>query len=220
MPEVDFNELSRSPAKYEDMVSVVFVSALERFRPRGRLVIREVPGAAEAAAAVCSAHDCRDPGKPKIAWDDQEARAALVSALVNDALGLLGRLPAQPEGPAADAAGLLALVAGQDVEPTEGSDGTDGRWRIARRTAPGRVVSVTDPDARHVHKNRARHQDGFKAHVSFEPETGLLTADGRQRGRQPRRRGRGPPAGRRAGEGDRAGRCRLRHRRAARSPAR
>jgi DDE family transposase len=85
-------------------------------------------------------------------------------------------LPAQRPGPAADALGLLALVAGQDVEPAEGSDGSDGRWRIARRTAPGRMVSVTDPDARHVHKNRARHQDGFKAHVSFEPETGLFTA--------------------------------------------
>ena len=141
-----------------------------------RRVIREVPGAAAAAAAVCGAHDYRDPGKPKIAWDDEQARAALVSALVNDALGLLGRLPAQPEGPAADAAGLLALVAGQDVEPAAGSDGTDGRWRIARRTAADRVVSVTDPDARHIHKNRARYQDGFKAHVAFEPETGLFTA--------------------------------------------
>jgi IS5 family transposase len=143
-----------------------------------RRVIREVPGAAEAAAAACSAHDYRDPGKPKIAWDDEQARAALVSALVNDALALLAALPAQPEGPAADAAGLLALVAGQDVEPAEGSDGTDGRWRIARRTAPDRVVSVTDPDARHVHKNRARRQDGFKAHAAFEPEAGLFTAAG------------------------------------------
>lgn len=141
-----------------------------------RRVIREVPGAPEAAAAACTAHDYRDPGKPKIAWDDAQARAVLVSALVNDALALLGQLPAQPEGPAADAAGLLALVAGQDVEPAEGSDGTDGRWRIARRTAPDRVVSVTDPDARHIHKNRTRHQEGFKAHVSFEPETGLFTA--------------------------------------------
>jgi hypothetical protein len=140
-----------------------------------RRVIREVPGAA-GAAAVCTAHDYRDPGKPKIAWIDEEARAALVSALVNDALALLADLPAQPGGPAADAVGLLALVAGQDVEPAEGSDGTDGRWRIARRTAPDRMVSVVDPDARHVHKNRTRHQEGFKAHVSFEPETGLFTA--------------------------------------------
>jgi Transposase DDE domain/Transposase domain (DUF772) len=141
-----------------------------------RRVIREVPGAAEEAAAACTACDYRDPGKPKIAWNDQQARAALVSALVNDALALLARLPAQPGGAAADAMGLLALVAGQDVEPAGGSDGSDGRWRIARRTAPDRMVSVTDPDARHIHKNRTRQQDGFKAHVSFEPETGLFTA--------------------------------------------
>jgi Transposase DDE domain len=38
----------------------------------------------------------------------------------------------------------LALVAGQDVEPTEGSDGTDGRWRIARKVAPDRVISTVD----------------------------------------------------------------------------
>jgi hypothetical protein len=140
-------------------------------------VIREVPGAAEVVAAACTAHDYSDPGKPKIAWDDEEARAVLVSALVTDALNLLAHLPGQELGErAANAVGLLALVAGQDVEPAEGSDGTDGRWRIARRTARDRVISTVDPEARHIHKNRARHQDGFKGHVSFEPETGLFTA--------------------------------------------
>jgi hypothetical protein len=71
---------------------------------------------------------------------------------------------------------LLALVAGQDVEPAEDSDGTDGRWRIARATAPDRVISTVDPDARHAHKARERRQDGFKAHVVVEPDTGLTTA--------------------------------------------
>jgi len=148
-----------------------------------RRVIREVPGAAEVAAARCTGHDYRDPGKPKIAWDDQDARAVLVDALVTDALSLLGHLPEQEQGGrAADAVGLLALVAGQDVEPAEDSGGSDGRWRIAKRTAPDRVVSVVDPDARHIHKNRTRHQEGFKGHVSFEPETGLFTAVALTRG--------------------------------------
>ena len=55
--------------------------------------------------------------------------------------------PGAPErdAAAADALGLLALVAGQDVEPAEDSDGTDGRWRIARKVAPDRVISTVDP---------------------------------------------------------------------------
>ncbi|MRH93427.1 IS1182 family transposase [Nocardia sp. SYP-A9097] len=142
-----------------------------------RRVIREVPDADEVAAAWCTAHDYTDPGKPKIAWNDAAARAQLVDALVTDALNLLGRLPEQPlDARAADAVGLLALVAGQDVEPATGSDGRDGRWRIAPRTIPDRMVSTVDPEARHIHKNRTRHQDGFKAHVDFEPEVGLFTA--------------------------------------------
>jgi hypothetical protein len=142
-----------------------------------RRVIREVPGAAEVVAARCTAHDYADPGKPKIAWNDETARAVLVDGLVTDARNLLEYLPEQERGEqAANAVGLLALVAGQDVEPAEGSDGSDGRWRIARRTAKDRVISTVDPEARHIHKNRTRHQDGFKGHVSFEPETGLFTA--------------------------------------------
>ncbi|MFJ3928605.1 IS1182 family transposase, partial [Streptomyces sp. NPDC090022] len=142
-----------------------------------RRVIREVPGAQEVADRWCTAHDYTDPGKPKIAWNDEAARAVLVDALVTDALSLLGRLPEQELGEkAANAVGLLALVAGQDVEPAEDSDGRDGRWRITRGTVADRTVSTVDPDARHVHKNRTRHQDGFKGHASFEPETGLFTA--------------------------------------------
>ena len=83
---------------------------------------------------------------PAIAWNDSDAREQLVDALVGDAHRLLGHLPEQELEPAAaEAVGLLALVAGQDVEPAEGSDGTDGRWRIARKVAPERVISTVDP---------------------------------------------------------------------------
>jgi len=141
-----------------------------------RRVARDVPGAAAVIAEQCCAHDYAQPGKPGIAWDDPQARERLVDALVSDAHRLLGHLPEQELGPkAAEAVGLLALVAGQDVEPAEGSDGTDGRWRIARKVAPERVISTVDPEARHAHKTRARHQDGYKAHVKVEPDTGLIT---------------------------------------------
>src|SRR4051795_11728828 len=141
-----------------------------------RRVAREVPGADTVIAEQCRAHDYSRPGKPGIAWDDQSARDELVDALVGDALRLLGHLPEQELGPrAAEAVALLALVAGQDVEPAEGSDGTDGRWRIARRVAAERVISTVDPEARHAHKTVSRRQDGYKAHVVVEPDTGLIT---------------------------------------------
>jgi hypothetical protein len=142
-----------------------------------RRVRREVPGAADVIAERCHAHDWDDPGKPRIAWDDKSARDELVSALVTDALTVVDAFTAAKlDEPAAQALALLALVAGQDVEPAEGSDGTDGRWRIARRVAPERVISVVDPQARHVHKTVHHRQDGFKGHVSIEPDTGLFTA--------------------------------------------
>ena len=142
-----------------------------------RRVRRDVPGAAELIAERCHAHDWDDLGKPRIAWDDKNARDALVSALVSDALTVTDAFTrTQLAEPTAHALALLALVAGQDVEPGEGSDGTDGRWRIARRVAPERVISTVDPQARHVHKTVHHRQDGFKGHVAVEPDTGLFTA--------------------------------------------
>lgn len=139
------------------------VSAIRRVR-------RLVP---EAVAVAVSAHDYDASGKPVCAWDDPDAKAALITGLVNDALAIIGALDGvELSGDQADAVGLLALVAGQDVEPGEG----DGIWRIARRVAPDRVISTVDPEARHMHKSTREYRDGFKAHVAVEPETGLFTA--------------------------------------------
>ena len=143
-----------------------------------RKVARLVPGAQSVIEGVTRL-DYSTPGKPDIDWDDPQAKAALVSDLVTDVLAVLAELCAEDaphrDGPAADALGLLALVAGQDVEPAEGSDGTDGRWRIARRVAPDRVISTVDPAARHTRKSKSNRKDGFRGHVSAEPETGLIT---------------------------------------------
>jgi hypothetical protein len=143
-----------------------------------RKVARVVPGAAEVIAAVCTL-DYTLPGKPVIDWDDPAARESLVSDLVNDALAVLDALAGlgapERDPVAADALGLLALVAGQDVEPAEDSDGTDGRWRIARKVAPDRVISTVDREARHTRKSKSARRDGFRGHVAAEPETGLVT---------------------------------------------
>jgi IS5 family transposase len=116
-------------------------------------------------------HDYDSAGKPLIAWDDEVARGELVNALVNDALAVLGACAEVEEPEGASAIGLLALVAGQDVELSD-----DGRWRIVRGVAKDRVISVVDPEARHMHKSRSEYRDGYKAHLAVEPETGLITA--------------------------------------------
>lgn len=141
-----------------------------------RRIGRDVPGGQELISARCTGYDYSQTGKPRIAWDDAAARDELVSVLVNDAIALLEAIDTtELTGKAADAVALLALVSGQDVEPAEDSDGTDGRWRIARKVAPDRVISTVDTDARHAHKTRERRQDGFKAHLVVEPDTGLIT---------------------------------------------
>jgi IS5 family transposase len=135
-----------------------------------RRVRRLVP---EAAAVEVSAHDYDSAGKPVCAWDDPEAKAGLVSALVADARSIIAALDGLGLcGEQADALGLLALVAGQDVEPGD----EEGTWRIAQQVAPDRVISTVDPEARHMHKSRSDYRDGYKAHLAVEPETGLITA--------------------------------------------
>lgn len=135
-----------------------------------RRVRRLVPA---AAALGLSGHDYSEAGKPRIAWDDDDARQQLVTGLVTDARRVLEALEGeQLDEEQATAVGLLALVAGQDVEPGD----RDGTWRIARKTARDRVISTVDPDTRHVHKSVSSYRDGYKAHVSVEPTTGLICA--------------------------------------------
>lgn len=139
------------------------VSAIRRVR-------RLVP---PAAAVTVAAHDYDASGKPVCAWDDPDAKAALLSGLVNDARAIINALDGvELDDVQADAVGLLALVAGQDVEPGD----EDGTWRIARRVAADRVISTVDPESRHMHKSVSSYRDGYKAHLAVEPETGLITA--------------------------------------------
>ena len=164
--------------------STVFQDAVARQGTITELiaVIRRFGKAMVNGATLMATHaisyDYTRVGKPDIAWDDKEAKEELVSGLVNDAVALLGAVDPDTleEGfPAAQAYVLLALVAGQDVDPAQGSDGLDGRWWIARKVAPDRIVSTVDTEARHAHKSRSVMIDGFKGRIVAEPETGLYT---------------------------------------------
>jgi transposase len=79
-----------------------------------RRVRRLVPA---TATLELTAHDYDASGKPVCVWDDPDAKNALVSGLVNDAVTVLAATDDLAlDASQADAVGLLALVAGQDVE--------------------------------------------------------------------------------------------------------
>ena len=100
------------------------------------------------------------------------ARKALVDELAKDAYACLEILDGRELGPGvAQAAELLATVVGQDLEV-----GDDGPFRIARKVAKDRVISVVDPDARHGHKTSARKFDGYKGHIAVDPDSEVITA--------------------------------------------
>lgn len=136
-----------------------------------RRVRRLIP---TAKALTLIAHDYdNDAGKPVCAWNDRADIDRVVTELVNDAHTILAVLDGvELDDVQVEAVGLLALVAGQDVEPGD----SDGSWRIAQVTRPDRIVSVNDPESRHVHKTTSNYRDGFKAHIGIEPDTGLITA--------------------------------------------
>ncbi|MGO8960855.1 MAG: IS5/IS1182 family transposase, partial [Streptosporangiaceae bacterium] len=116
--------------------------------------------------------DYASAGKPTCGYEDAAAREELVDALARDALALLAVLDGRDLDPAAaEAAALLATVTGQDLE-----ENPDGRFRVARRVAPDRVISTVDPQARHGRKTSARGFDGYKGHVSIDPDCELVTA--------------------------------------------
>ena len=126
--------------------------------------------AAQMRAAFERDDDYRKPGKPACDWDDGKAREALIDSLAKDsfrALWLVHGLTLDPR--VREAADLLATVLGQDIERRD-----DGVFRILRGVAEDRVISTVDPEARHGHKTAARGFDGYKGHISIDPDSELI----------------------------------------------
>ena len=128
--------------------------------------------AAEMRSGFDRGDDYKKPGKPACDWDDEKAREALVDALALDGFAALAVL----HGCSLDTrvratADLLATVLGQDLEQRE-----DDVFRIFRAVAEDRVISSVDPEARHGHKTAARGFDGYKGHVSLDPDSENIVA--------------------------------------------
>jgi Transposase DDE domain/Transposase domain (DUF772) len=124
----------------------------------------------KARSVLTRDDDYAGVGKPPCDWDDPLAREALVDALVRDALAVLAALDGERLAVTAiEPVNMLALVAGQDV-----AAGDDGVFRIVRKVAKDRTISTVDPEARHGHKSRNRRFDGYKAHLSMDPDSELI----------------------------------------------
>jgi Transposase DDE domain/Transposase domain (DUF772) len=159
-------------APLEDAVTTQDTVTMLRGAIRG--LLRACPPAlkAKVRAGLQREDDYAAPGKPACDWTDRAAREALVDALVRDAYRAHYALRDQRLDPrTAEAAVLLATVTGQDIEET-----TDGRFRIFEGTAPDRVISTVDPQARHGHKTAAHGFDGYKAHVAIDPDSEVICA--------------------------------------------
>lgn len=114
--------------------------------------------------------DYLTPGKPPCDWEDPTAREALVDALVGDVKITVEVLSgAELDAGTAEVARLLAELAGQDVE-----EGDEGVFRITTRVAKDRVISTVDTEARHGHKSHDRRFDGYKTHLSIDPDSELI----------------------------------------------
>jgi len=121
--------------------------------------------------ACTSGDDYVATAKPRIDWDDSAARDALIDSRARDAQACLAVLDNRKLGSdMARAAELLAAVVGQDLD-----EGADGTFRIARRVAKNRIISTVDTDARHGHKTSARGFDGYKGHISIDPDSEFIT---------------------------------------------
>ena len=126
------------------------------------------------AREVVLSHDYETGGKPWCDWADPDSRSVLINGLVTDGLAVLEAVrDIDLDSEQSEAVGLLGVVVGQDVEP---DPDRAGKWRIARRVASDRTISVVDPQARHGRKTSSQRRDGYKAHIVAEPETGIVTA--------------------------------------------
>ena len=155
-----------------DAVATQDTITMIRSAIRGLLRVVSVALETEIRAVLQRDDDYVTPGKPACDWDDEPAREALINALVQDAYAILWLLDDRKvDGDIKQALSLLATVVGQDIEQRE-----DGVFHIVRGVAPDRVISTVDPEARHGHKSSARGFDGYKGHISEDPDTEIITA--------------------------------------------
>lgn len=118
-------------------------------------------------------------GHLSIDWRDRDARSRVITDLADDVTRVVAavrtELDSIKDGPrkrnlVSRCDALLAVVE-QDLEAT-----SDGRLVIARRVAKDRVISITDPEARHGRKSKSQTFNGSKVNILGDIVSGLIVA--------------------------------------------
>jgi hypothetical protein len=117
-------------------------------------------------------------GAFRIDWRDREARADVIHGLAQGVMTAVATVRSGIDHVArSKRKRLLRLcrhlmrVIAQDLETDE-----HGRLVVAKRVAKDRIISITDPQARHGHKSRRRSFDGFKLHALGDVVSGLIVS--------------------------------------------
>jgi IS5 family transposase len=154
-----------------DAVATMDTVTMIRSAIRRLLAVADSELRAELRAVLRRDDDYGSGGKPSCDWDDPAARERLVAELAVDGFACLEVLEGRElDVEVAEAAELVATVLGQDLEA-----GDDGVFRIARKVARDRIISIVDPQARHGHKTAARGFDGYKGHTAVDPDSEIIT---------------------------------------------
>jgi len=113
-----------------------------------------------------------------IDWRDREQRADLMDRLARLVLGVVRvirrhveTLPAGKRKKLLRRARNLMKVVRDDLEADE-----EGRLVVARRVSKDRLVSLTDPHARHGRKSRKATFHGYKVHVLGDVVSGVIAS--------------------------------------------
>jgi IS5 family transposase len=155
-----------------DTYNLIAAAIREVVRAMARVLDRDVLDLArEWAATRYLARSVK--GQAAIDWSDEKARNALLTSEIFDVERIATRVEnfgvAMPKD-VMEAISLMRQLAKQDTEQLP-----DGTFRIAHGTVPGRIISVTDPEARHGRKSASKTITGFKTHVVGTLESQFVT---------------------------------------------
>lgn len=133
---------------------------------------RQARAVEEVAAEAGLARHVAAPslkGSEAVDWDDEVSVGGFLRGVLDDCQK--AAVMARHAECASEELALLEKVIADDV------DGEDsGAPRLRQRVAPGRTVSVRDPESRHGHKSSGKGYTGHKVHVAVDTASGVVTA--------------------------------------------